>query len=90
MVNKIILLGVITVLIAMTYWFKINKDIEESDACLCTEILSNEKFLDNKSKMPSVKRCIDSFDDFENAHLECIKMFQFDHPEIKQDSLKSA
>ena len=39
--------------------------------------------------MPSVKNCIDKFKNFENAHLKCIKYFEFDHPEMKKDSLKS-
>jgi hypothetical protein len=39
--------------------------------------------------MPSVKKCINSFKDFENAHLRCIQTIEFDPPEIKRDSLKS-
>jgi hypothetical protein len=39
--------------------------------------------------MPSVKNCIDTFENFENAHLRCIKSFKFDHPQIKKDSLKA-
>ena len=73
----------------MFYIIRTDDIIKDADACLCSEILSNDSFLDNKNKMPSVKNCIDTFEDFENAHLKCIKSFKFDHPQIKKDSLKS-
>jgi len=89
MIKKIILIGIITLIVSLTFLIKTDKTIKETDACLCTEILSNKKFLDNKNKMPSVKKCINSFEDFENAHLRCIQTIEFDPPEIKRDSLKS-
>jgi len=36
-----------------------------------------------------VKNCKNKFNDFESAHLRCIKSLNFDNPEIKSDSLKS-
>lgn len=89
MKNKIIVLSTVLSLIMIIFLIQTNGAIKEEDACLCTEILSNESFLNKKNKMPSVKNCIDTFEDFENAHLKCIKSFEFDHPEIKMDSLKS-
>tara|TARA_B100000941_G_C28368618_1_gene480906 strand:- start:553 stop:726 length:174 start_codon:yes stop_codon:yes gene_type:complete len=56
---------------------------------LCTEILNSENFINNKNKMPSVKKCIDSFKDFENAHLKCIKSFNLKDFKKKVDSIKS-
>ena len=63
--------------------------IGTDDACLCTEILVNESFINKKEKMPSVKKCISSFKNFENAHLECMKSIPLDQHEIKIDSLRS-
>ena len=87
--NKI--LALTTILSSILLFFIIlSKDvIKEVDSCLCTEILSNDSFINNKNKMPSVKNCIDKFKDFENAHLKCIKSFKFDNHQIKKDSLKS-
>ncbi len=87
--NKILILTVFFSLFLLIYVIRTDDIIKDADACLCTEILSNDSFLDNKNKMPSVKNCIDTFEDFENAHLKCIKSFKFDHPQIKKDSLKS-
>jgi len=87
--NKILILTVFFSLFLLIYVIQTDDIIKDADACLCTEILSNDSFLDNKNKMPSVKNCIDTFEDFENAHLKCIKSFKFDHPQIKKDSLKS-
>lgn len=87
--NKILILTVFFSLLLLFYIIRTDDIIKNADACLCTEILSNDSFLDNKNKMPSVKNCIDTFEDFENAHLKCIKSFKFDHPQIKKDSLKS-
>ena len=87
--KKILIISVFSSLILMVLITESNFSIKEDDACLCTEILSNESFLNNKNKMPSVKNCIDKFKNFENAHLKCIKYFEFDHPEMKKDSLKS-
>lgn len=87
--NKILAL---TALISMILFFFIIRSedvIKEVDSCLCTEILSNYSFLNNKNKMPSVKNCIDTFEDFKNAHLKCIKSFKLDYYQIKKDSLKS-
>lgn len=87
--NKILVLSVVISLILSVYIIQTNGTLKELDACLCTEILGNENFLDNKNKMPSVKSCINKYENFDNAHLKCIKSFQFDHPKIKTDSLKS-
>jgi len=87
--NKILILTVFFSLFLLIYVIRTDDIFKDADACLCTEILSNDSFLDNKNKMPSVKNCIDTFEDFENAHLKCIKSFKFDHPQIKKDSLKS-
>ena len=87
--NKILILTVFFSLLLLFYIIRTDDIIKDADACLCSEILSNDSFLDNKNKMPSVKNCIDTFEDFENAHLKCIKSFKFDHPQIKKDSLKS-
>lgn len=90
MSKKKLILSVAITLVILGLIIQFNGSINERDACLCTEILSNESFLNNKIKMPSVKNCINEFEDFENAHLKCIKSFEFDHPpEIKKDSLKS-
>ena len=87
--NKILIISIFSSLILVVLIIKSNVSLKEDDACLCTEILGNESFLNNKNKMPSVKNCIDQFMNFENAHLKCIKFFEFDHPEMKKDSLKS-
>jgi hypothetical protein len=86
---KKIVLGFILFIIISIITFQINGTIKEEDACLCTEILSKESFLSNSNKMPSVKNCIETFENFEKAHQKCIKSFKFNHPEIKMDSLKS-
>lgn len=74
---------------SLYYWIQKSEIMKDEDACLCSEILSNNNFLENKDKIPSVKKCINSFGGFDNAHLKCMEIFQFKHPEIKQDSLKS-
>ena len=89
MSNKILIISAVFSLLLLGLIIQSKGSIKGEDACLCTEILSNESFMNNKNKMPSVKNCINTFKDFENAHLKCIKSFEFDHPEIKMDSLKS-
>ena len=89
MVNKILILSFIICIILLIFIFETNNNIKDADACLCTEILSNETFLNNVNKMPSVKNCKNKFNDFENAHLKCIKSLNFGNPEKKMDSLKS-
>ena len=89
MVNKILILSFIICIILLIFIFQNNNNIKDADACLCTEILSNETFLNNVNKMPSVKNCKNKFNDFESAHLRCIKSLNFDNTEIKMDSLKS-
>ena len=88
--NIILVLGTIIAFGLLIFIIQNEDSIKEGDACLCTEILNNESFLKNQNKMPSVKKCIDAFKDFDNAHLKCIKSFDFNHPEIEIDSLKSA
>ena len=89
MKNKILVASTVISIGLLIFIIQNEDTIKEVDACLCTEILSNESFLDNQNKMPSVKKCIDTFKDFDNAHLKCIKSVDFDHPETKMDSLKS-
>tara|TARA_B100001057_G_scaffold479886_1_gene552063 strand:- start:176 stop:454 length:279 start_codon:yes stop_codon:yes gene_type:complete len=89
MVNKILILSFIICIILLIFIIGTNNNIKDADACLCTEILSNETFLNNVNKMPSVKNCMNKFNDFDSAHLKCIKSLNFDNPEIKMDSLKS-
>ena len=89
MVNKILILSFIICIILLIFIFETNNNIKDADACLCTEILSNETFLNNVNKMPSVKNCKNKFNDFESAHLRCIKSLNFYNPEIKMDSLRS-
>ncbi len=86
--NKILVISAIISIGLLIFIIQNEGTIKEVDACLCTEILINESFLKNQNKMPSVKKCIDAFKDFDNAHLKCIKSFDFDHTEIKMDSLK--
>ena len=87
--KKVLLTGaILTTIFLFTIFYK-SQSINEMDACLCTEILSNDNFITNKNKMPSVNKCITNFEDFENAHLKCMKSYKFKHPEIKVDSLKS-
>ena len=86
--TKLIISFIIVLLIGLLI-IKNNSKIGSGDACLCSEILVNENFVDKKEKMPSVKKCLSSFKDFENAHLECIKSIPLNHPEIKIDSIKS-
>ena len=87
MIKKIILINVILLITFII--FKSNSQIGSNDACLCTEILVNPSFINKKNRMPSVKKCLSSFKDFKNAHLECIKSIPLDHSEIKVDSIKS-
>ena len=68
--NKILIISVFSSLILIVFIIKRNFSIKDDDACLCTEILNNKSFLNNKNKMPSVKNCIDKFKNFENAHLK--------------------
>jgi hypothetical protein len=79
----------ITLIIIRDLKIKNKSKIGTDDACLCTEILVNESFINKKEKMPSVKKCISSFKNFENAHLECMKSIPLDQHEIKIDSLRS-
>tara|TARA_B100000941_G_C28056077_1_gene326892 strand:+ start:74 stop:340 length:267 start_codon:yes stop_codon:yes gene_type:complete len=85
---KIIISSIVVLLIGFLI-IKNNSKIGSEDACLCTEILANESFIKKKEKMPSVKKCISSFKDFEKAHLECIKSIPSDQTKVKIDSLKS-
>jgi hypothetical protein len=83
---------IISLIIVLSIGLLITKNkskIGSDDACLCTEILVNKSFINKKEKMPSVKKCISSFKNFENAHLECMKSISLDHHEIKIDSLRS-
>ena len=89
MTKKILLTATFLTIIFLGIISYISPAINEIDACLCTEILSNDSFLNNKNKMPSVNRCITTFKDFEKAHLKCIESYEFKHPKIKVDSLKS-
>ena len=84
-----IIISLIVVLSIGLLIIKNKGKIGTDDACLCTEILVNESFIKKKEKMPSVKKCISSFKNFENAHLECIKSIPLDQHEIKIDSLRS-
>lgn len=84
-----VIISLIVVLSIGLLIIKNKSKIGSDDACLCTEILVNESFLDKKEKMPSVKKCLSSFKNFENAHLECIKSIPLDHFEIKTDSIRS-
>ena len=85
---KIIISSIVVLLIGILI-IKSNSKIGSDDACLCTEILANESFMTNKEKMPSVKKCLNSFNDFENAHLECMRSIPLDLPKTQIDSLKS-
>tara|TARA_B100000941_G_scaffold289624_1_gene269400 strand:+ start:74 stop:340 length:267 start_codon:yes stop_codon:yes gene_type:complete len=85
---KIIISSIVVLLIGFLI-LKNKSKIGPDDACLCTEILANKSFIDKKEKMPSVKKCISSFKDFEKAHLECIKSFPLDQNKVEIDSLKS-
>lgn len=90
MINKKLVMISVGIVALVFFLFQANSiSIKEKDACLCTEILSNETFLENKTKMPSVKKCIETFEDFENAHLECMHTFKLEPPQIRLDSLKS-
>ena len=87
--KKWVLISVGTVALVFFLFQTNSSSIKENDACLCTEILSNETLLENKTKMPSVIKCIETFEDFENAHLECMNTFKFKPPQVRLDSLKS-
>ena len=87
--NKILAVSAVISIGLLIFIIQNEDTIKEVDACLCTEILSSESFIKNQNKMPSVKKCIDTFKDFDNAHLKCIKSFDINHPETKMDSLKS-
>ena len=84
-----VIISVIVVLSIGLLIIKNKSKIGSDDACLCTEILANESFINKKEKMPSVKKCLSSFENFENAHLKCIKSIPLDHHEIKIDPLRS-
>ena len=87
--KKKLFIGTILITTFLFFLLYRSKLINLSDACLCTEILSNDNFIINKNKMPSVNKCITTFEDFENAHIKCMESYKFDHSEIKKDSLKS-
>ena len=87
--NRILVVSGIISIVLLIFIIRYEGTLKDLDACLCTEIFSNKSFLKNKNKMPSVQKCIEIFKDFDNAHLECIKSFDFEHPDIKMDSLKS-
>ena len=65
MKKKILITATFLTIIFLGIISYISPAINEIDACLCTEILSNDSFLSNKNKMPSVNRCITTFKDFE-------------------------
>ena len=85
---KIIISSIVVLLIGFLI-LKNKSKMGPDDACLCTEILVNESFINKKDKMPSVKKCLSSFKNFENAHFECMKSIPLDQHEIKIDSLRS-
>ncbi|PDH46003.1 MAG: hypothetical protein CND43_01675 [Flavobacteriales bacterium MED-G15] len=89
MIKKLLLFVIFIITLIVIFISKKNNEIGMADACLCTKILSEDNFIEEQNKMPSVKNCLKSFEDFENAHLECIKTIPFEHPEITIDSLKS-
>ena len=62
---------------------------KKSNSPVISEILSNENFIKQKDKMPSVRRCLNFYENFENAHRDCIKSIQINPPITKKDSLKS-
>ena len=84
-----VIISLIVVLSIGLLIIKNKSKIGSDDACLCTEILVNESFVDKKEKMPSVNKCLSSFKNFENAHFECIKSIPLDHHKIKIDSHRS-
>tara|TARA_B100001057_G_scaffold415964_1_gene433759 strand:+ start:949 stop:1215 length:267 start_codon:yes stop_codon:yes gene_type:complete len=83
-----VIISIIVVLSIGLLIIKNKSKIGSDDACLCTEILVNKSFVDKKEKMPSVKQCLSSFKNFENAHFQCIKSIPLDHYKIKIDSLR--
>ena len=82
-------ISLLVILSLLILFFLIKGKYAFKDACFCTELLSNENFIKQKDKMPSVRRCLNFYQNFENAHLDCIKSIQINPAISKKDSLKS-
>ena len=82
-------ISVLIILSLLIIFFIIKRKHAFKDACFCTEILSNENLIKQKDKMPSVRRCLNLYENFENAHRDCVKSIQINPPITKKDSLKS-
>jgi hypothetical protein len=89
MIKKYFMTAILFLLVMVVIVLSESNGIEAGDACLCTEILSNKTFLTHKDKMPSVKKCIDAFGDFEKAHRQCIEIFSPEPPPIEKNPLKT-
>ena len=86
---KLKFISLLVILSLLILFFLIKRKHAYKDACFCTELLSNENFIKQKDKMPSVRRCLNFYKNFENAHRDCIKSIQINPPTTKKDSLKS-
>lgn len=80
---------VLSIILGLFFWHSHKSNIGTSDACLCTELLAKESFLQNKNKIKAVEDCVKLFKNFEEAHLKCMEKVPFEHPEIKIDSIKT-
>jgi hypothetical protein len=77
------------VIILLVKWQNAKKDIQAEDACLCTEVLSNEILLSRETPLELVEDCKKLFTNFEKAHGNCIQSLPEAHPEVVIDSLKN-
>ena len=82
-------ISLLIILSILIIFFIIKRKHAFKDACFCTEILSSENFIKQKDKMPSVRRCLNFYKNFENAHRDCVKSIQINPTITKKDSLKS-
>lgn len=76
-------------IIIIVKWQEKNNGLHGEDACLCTEVLSNEMLLSREQPLEVVKECKELFTNFEKAHGKCIEALPAEHPKIIIDSLKN-
>lgn len=87
--KRVLTIIVAIAIIIIVRWQEKANALQGEDACLCTEVLSNELLLSREQPLEVVKECKELFTNFEKAHGNCIETLPAEHPEIIIDSLKN-
>lgn len=87
--KRVLIIIVAIAIIIIVRWQEKANALQGEDACLCTEVLSNELLLSREQPLEVVKECKELFTNFEKAHGKCIEALPAEHPEIIIDSLKN-